>query len=547
MPDRVSHQVDSELETPNRATRAVRRRILHAVMRSWPIWVALAASVAVGVPPLLDALQPVQDCPPSWQIAGYCDPPSMASLAGMLGGVAVIFAVAWFVTSALRQSVRMVLRWRRRRSSKADGTIADEAGPSLTSTEPPKSGWSRNRRRAAAGLLAIAIFGAGIGVDRVGWLLGPPDPTEFGLIRQAWELLHTRYVRSSSLDSSKLAHAAIRAMAEAVGDTGHTSFKTADEAALEAEALDGSYVGIGVELDESSAMPVVSKVVADGPADHGGLRLGDVLLEIDGRLTPGMTDDDLTNALRGEAGTQVIVTVQRAAAIGTRTSLTITRGEVFVPVVEWAMVPGTQIWLISLTVFSDGAADQLDQAVQAVHAAGATGIVLDLRGNPGGFFNEGVYVASQFLSSGPVVQARDQSGVVRVALVVSDWLGDRTTPLVVLIDADSASASEMVASALQDAGRATLVGETTFGTGTGLGDYSLEDGSVLSIGILELLTRSGRSVWHTGVTPDVAIAMPDGVRPITPSELAALSAGTNAYSGDTQLAAAVRMLALGPR
>ena len=115
--------------------------------------------------------------------------------------------------------------------------------------------------------VAVAIFGAGVGVDRVGLIGGPADSAQFGLIRQAWDLLHTEYVRSSRLDSRKLAHAAIGAMADAVGDTGHTSFMTADEAAV-AEELGGSYVGVGIELDETGAVPVVSAVVADGPADR---------------------------------------------------------------------------------------------------------------------------------------------------------------------------------------------------------------------------------------------------------------------------------------
>ena len=132
-------------------------------------------------------------------------------------------------------------------------------------------------------------------------------------------------------------------------------------------------------------------------------------------------------------------------------------------------------------------------------------------------------------------------GVVRVVLV-NDRLGDSTTPLVVLIDADSASAAEMVASALQDAGRATLMGQTTFGTGTGLAEYLLDDGSLLSIGIVEWLTRAGRSVWHTGVKPDIALALPNGAMPITPIELTAYAAGALRSSGDTQLLKAMELL-----
>ena len=168
-------------------------------------------------------------------------------------------------------------------------------------------------------------------------------------------------------------------------------------------------------------------------------------------------------------------------------------------------------------------------------------MVLDLRGNPGGVADEAIHVASEFLASGVVVQGRDRFGVVRAAMVEPRW-GDKTTPLVVLVDADSASAAEIVASALQDAGRAILVGETTFGTGTTVVDFNLDDGSVLSIGIYEWLTRNGRSVWHSGVRPDITVAMRDGTTPITPSELAALAPGELGSSRDAQLIAAMTLL-----
>ncbi len=512
-----------------------------AILWSWPVLVALAGAAVLIAQFWVDMQQWIQACSPSMRISGYCQPPGIADLLGeLLPQAGTAFALVLVVALATRATIRTVLSARRQMSSAASGPLGAIADPPSSIGTPHRERWTPNRRRAAAALLAVATFGAGVGVDRVGLLGGPDDPAEFGLIRQGWDLLHTEYVGSSTLDSSELAHAAIGAMADAVGDTGHTYYLTADEAAILAEDLAGSYVGIGIELDETTAVPVVSAVYAGGPADGAGLRNGDRLLEIDGRSTNGMTDDDLTNALRGEAGTNVTVIVERAGG-GTPTSLTITRGEVVVPAVNWAMVPGTRIALVSLTVFSDGVADELYRALVAIHAAGATGIVLDLRGNPGGFADEGIEVASEFLTSGVVVQGRDRFGVVRAAMV--DYPpADKNTPLVVLVDADSASAAEIVASALQDAGRAILVGEKTFGTGTTMLDFNLDDGSVLSIGIYEWLTRSGRSVWHSGVRPGITVAMRDGTTPITPSELAALAPGALGTSRDAQLIAAMREL-----
>ena len=135
-------------------------------------------------------------------------------------------------------------------------------------------------------MLATVIFAAGVGSDRIGLFGGPADSGEFGVIRQAWDLLHSEYVRASDLDSSDMAHAAIRAMTEAVGDTGHTVFLTPEEAAAEEQALSGTYVGIGVNLDESGSTPVVTSVVADGPAERAGLQSGDRIREVGSTSTP---------------------------------------------------------------------------------------------------------------------------------------------------------------------------------------------------------------------------------------------------------------------
>ena len=495
----------------------------------------MATTALVGISSWLVLSQPATDCSPAEILSGCGETSPLGVLLRVLGiEAAITFTAVLLVALLVRWFARVVIRVRRRLTRHASPAAPfDEWGTAHTR-------WWRRHRRISAVLLILVIFGAGVGADRVG-LFGPTDAGDFGLIRQAWDLLHSEYVGAADLDSSDMAHAAIRAMTEAVGDTDHTVFLTPEEAAAEEEDLAGTYVGIGIDLDHSGATPVVTSVVTDGPADRAGLQAGDRIEDIDGASTDGMSDDELVAALRGADGSQVTLLVERSGKNGP-ISVQVTRGAVPLSAVDWAMVPGTSVALVQLAIFSDGVADELAKAVAQVHSAGATGIVLDLRGNPGGKVDEAVGVASEFLASGIVVQSRDAAGVIRSASVDRPVI-DATTPLVVLIDADSASAAEVVASALQDAKRAILVGETTFGTGTGLADFRLDDGSLLEVGTAEWLTRTGRSVWHVGIVPDVEVALPDRVEPVVVADLRRGGDSSLQASRDAQLLRALSLVA----
>ena len=208
----------------------------------------------------------------------------------------------------------------------------------------------------------------------------------------------------------------------------------------------------------------------------------------------------------------------------------------------WAIVPGSKTAVIRLEQFSTGAADDMVQALKDARAAGADRIVLDLRGNPGGYVNEAVGVASQFLSSGIVYIERNAAGERTEHPVSPDGVAT-DLPLVVLVDGTTASSSEIVSGALQDAGRAKIVGETTFGTGTVLGEFNLSDGSALRIGTVEWLTPQGRRIWHEGIAPDDPVTLPDGVVPLTPDDVRDLTPAEVESMQDAQLAKALEIVA----
>lgn len=424
------------------------------------------------------------------------------------------------------------------------GSPAVEAAPA---TAPTRSTLRTAARRGVRGIailaLAVALVAGGVGLDRSGLLAGSPtndaasQSAQFQLIRQAWDLLHEQDVQRASLDDTALAYGAIDGLTAAVGDTGHTTFLSPADLATEQGVLSGHYVGIGVTVGSVAKGAVIGTVFPGGSAAKAGLKAGDVIRRVNGTSVAGLAIAKLVTLIEGPSGTSVTLAIQPVT--GAERSVSLVRGAVTIPVVDWRMVPGTHIADIQLDQFSSGATAALVKALGAAHAAGATGIVLDLRGNPGGYLSEAVGVASQFLGSGDVLLTQDAAGT-RTATPVQTGGVALTDSLVVLVDRSTASSAEIVAGALQDAHRAIVVGEKTFGTGTVLGQFMLDDGSALRIGTSEWLTPSGRSLWHDGLVPDQVVALSSGQRPVAPADLAGLSAAKAAAVPDAQLKAALR-------
>ena len=427
-------------------------------------------------------------------------------------------------------------------------------GPSQASTSPAAG---RGRRLgligAVVGLALVATFSAGIGV---GQLIAPaagatagvapspassPGPTEFGLIKEAWDTIHTQYVGKDTLDDRALIYGAIDGLTQAVGDTGHTDFMTPEERAARNDALSGSYVGIGVRIDTTEdGLPKIVGVFKNSPAEAAGIKVGDVIVDVDGKATTGKTLDEVAAWVRGEAGSSVEITV-KADGTGPDRVLDIVRADVPIEAVSWTMVPGSKTALIRLEQFSSGAADDLVAALKDAKTAGADRLILGLRGNPGGYVNEAVGVASQFLTKGLVYIERDANQH-ETTHPVSPGGVATDLPLVVLVDQNTASSSEIVSGALQDAGRASIIGQTTYGTGTVLGEFDLSDGSALRVGTVEWLTPDGRRIWHEGIVPDVAVALPDAATPLSPDEVRDLTTAQLDASTDAQLLRAIKVV-----
>jgi carboxyl-terminal processing protease len=415
----------------------------------------------------------------------------------------------------------------------------------------PAGPGSRVARPLLAAIVLVTVFFAGVLVgqgsrsDSVAAggrpvATVPPDaPDNQGIVWEAIRVLRRHYVDESALSDANLTQGAIRGMVEALGDTGHSVYLTPDEVKAEQDSLEGRLVGIGVVIDQRSGAAAVISVIDGSPADRAGVRVGDIIIAVNGVSTEHAPADEIIRQVRGEAGTPVRLLLRRDGASDLEVSMV--RERIQLEPVSWAFVPGTRIADIRLLQFSSSAGREVRRAVRAALAAGARALVLDLRGNPGGLVDEAVRVASTFLDEGVVYQKRDREGEVTPVHVRQRAIAP-AVPMAVLVDHGSASSSEIVAGALQDNDRATVLGERTFGTGTVLTLFPLSDGSAIRLGVLNWLTPDGAGVFDTGIVPDEQVALPPGATILDPGDLEDLSAGDFATSDDAQLKAAIRLL-----
>ena len=364
------------------------------------------------------------------------------------------------------------------------------------------------------------------------------------LVNQAYHIIQQNYVDRSAVQETQLEYGAISGMVNALGDTGHSRFLTPEMVKEESNFTQGTFEGIGAEVSMNSVNQVIIVAPFDGsPAQAAGVKPGDIILKVDGIDMAGLTVSDVVSHVLGPAGTKVILTLQDPSSGATR-DVTIIRAKITIKNVTWNMLPGTTIAHLRIAAFSQGVTADLKKALEQINAQGATGIVLDLRNDPGGLLDEAVGVSSQFLGSGNVLQVQDAQGKRQPVEVKPGGLAV-DIPMVILVNQGTGSASEIVAGALQDAHRGVMIGETTFGTGTVLQGFALSDGSQVLLATGEWLTPGGRVIWHKGITPDVKVSMDTSVLPLVPEAEQKLTSKQLQNSQDIQLLKAIDQLSQG--
>jgi carboxyl-terminal processing protease len=370
------------------------------------------------------------------------------------------------------------------------------------------------------------------------------QPNNLDLINQAYQIIQQHYVDRNAVQQTQLEYGAISGMVDSLGDTGHSRFLTPQMVQAENNFTRGTFEGIGAEVMMNSNNQVVIVAPIDGsPAQAAGVKAGDIIVKVDGVDVTGMSLNDVVSKVLGPAGTKVTLTLQDPKTNATR-DVTITRAKISVQNVTWIMLPGTTIADVRIAGFSQGVTNDLQAALKQIKAQGATSIILDLRNDPGGLLDEAIGVTSQFLSSGNVLLVKNAQGQEQAISVKPGGLAVNI-PMVVLINQGTASAAEIVTGALQDAHRATVIGETTFGTGTVLNGFPLSDGSQILLATEEWLTPAGRVIWHKGLAPDVTVTLGSSVDPFVPEAGHGMTASQLQSSQDAQILKAISILSKG--
>jgi carboxyl-terminal processing protease len=347
-------------------------------------------------------------------------------------------------------------------------------------------------------------------------------------IQQAARLIQADYV-DSSVDAKKLSQGSIQGMVSSLGDPFSLYFTPEQYKRLQ-DNYAGRYTGIGVYLSfTTTGYPVITGTVPGSPAAAAGLMTGDAIVKVGDRDIKGITGDEATALIQGTEGTKVALTIQR----GTQTlTFSITRAQIQVPTVRSATI-GNRVLYVRIYQFGAQTSKEFSTALKS-GLPGSQAMVLDLRGDPGGFISAADDVISQFVTSGETFETRGRSGTDR-HMVGSEHLAP-SIPLVVLVDANSASAAEIVAGSLQVHERAKLVGTVTFGKGSVQEDFVLSDGSDVHLTVERWYLPNGVTIDKKGLTPDVAVKL---AAPADAYDVAQPSLG---YAKDTQLNAALNLL-----
>ena len=333
--------------------------------------------------------------------------------------------------------------------------------------------------------------------------LGQPKDVGFGLYWDVYNEISQHYLHG--VDAQKALYGAISGTVASLDDP-YSAFLNPDQSKAFREDLSGKLQGIGAEIGRRNGVPTVISPLDGSPAKQAGLKSGDAILAVDKQSTESMSLDEVILRIRGKAGTEVTLTIQRKGADKAQ-DIKITRADITIQDVAWET--SGKIGIITIRQFGDNCTDQFNAIKKEFDSRGIDKIIVDVRNNPGGLLDKSIDITGFFVPRDSVVVKQEpKDDKEEIMKTGSDPLFSNQK-LIVLVNGGSASASEIFAGAIQDLGRGTVVGETTFGKGTVQTLKELDFGASLKLTVAQWLTPKGRAIDKNGIKPDVEIGLSD--------------------------------------
>ena len=370
-------------------------------------------------------------------------------------------------------------------------------------------------------LVGFFVLGIYIGyahrpsVDKVIGISNTQEPAgitaDFEPFWNVWNLINEKYADAGSVSNQDRVYGAIKGLVASLGDPYSVFFTPQDSTNFE-DTIQGSFGGIGMEMGIKNNELTVIAPLKDTPAEKAGLRAGDIILKIDDTtVTSDMSVDQAVNMIRGPKGTSVQLTIER----GSNTKpivISVTRDVINIPTIDATLRPDG-IFVISLYTFTESSASLFAGAVQKFNQSGSKELIIDLRGNPGGYLSSAVDIASMFLPEGDVVVSENTGKPGDTPTVYRSkgygLVDTKNTKIVILVDKGSASASEILAGALSEHGIAPLIGETTYGKGSVQEVMNVTPDTTVKLTVAKWYTPDGISISKKGLTPDITVTVSD--------------------------------------
>jgi carboxyl-terminal processing protease len=362
---------------------------------------------------------------------------------------------------------------------------------------------SRMVKLLSVSLLAFVVIIAGGAGCTLLPIRAAPSPATLSPVDEAWGIISKDYVDKTKLDATKLGRAAVKGMIDSLNDP-YTTYLDPDEYRLNITHQQGQFGGIGATVGVRDSQIIVVAPIPGTPAEKAGVKSGDAIVAVNGETTAGLSIQDVVLRIRGPEGTPVTVTVQHQGQT-TPVDLVIVRAQIDVPSVTYEM--RGSVAYIRIFFFSERTDEELSPVLAGLRQAGATGIIIDLRSNPGGLVDTVVKVASHFIDRGVVLYLVDNAGS-ETSYPVKPSNVTTKLPMVLLTDNYSASGSEVLSGARQDYGRGVVAGTKTFGKGSADRWYELSDGSAIYLTTSRWLTPNRRLIEGKGIEPDFKLDLP---------------------------------------